>query len=1348
MLDRQVLQIQPELELNERVRPFSSHRVTANLVVLGDPGAGKTELFRQLARAADGHFITVRNFLNTPAEALPCDKSLWLDGLDETRGGRGDRGAIDRLVQKLHVVRPRALRLSCRVADWLGTSDLSALASYFDLCGGAPVVVQLQPLGRDEQWQILSAHGRSDPGGFLDDAQHRGLDGMLSNPQTLLMLHLAVQDAAWPTTRESLFEKATTLLLREPNVEHNERADVVHQQTLASVTDAAGALCALRLVSDCAGFSLQPEGTDEMPGWREIPLAEPAAIQAALRRRAFASAVEPDVADYLHRTIAEYLGAGWIAGKIAAGLPLGRVQALLGVDGQPASSLRGLHAWLAVRSPESAPALIDADPMGIVMYADAARLPPGDKRRLLSALWRTAERDPWFYHGAYAAYGVGALSDPAMADTFRDLLSTADTPFSLRKLIVDAVAMGAPMPALREDLHALLVDLQQPFALRDGALDALIAMDDAGRSAVASAYPDLGEDESGLRLRCIALRTLYGKGLGMDHVLAHVEAVATRAGGKYISALYRVDDAIPDSDLPALLDAIALALKLPEECGNDDALHDVALFYESLISREIRLNPQQEGARLYGWLDMLRRLPGEILRSGPLERAAKDSTGIPASIIDAWIKNSESDEDLAYGWSSYRRKFGRILDDDCIFACFYAELTAGEKRKEKFLYRHLFLLCYWNADDFIERFWRIHAHGDVLLELASVREEMCVSHIDLETLRWEHRRVRRERERHHQKADAMASFDRDGDDISRGSHIGWLDVIGGLYFSRFSECDSEKSPEERLVEYLGASRTLIACSGLRSLVAQGTAPAALEIISLHLDGNYFSWWYAVLAGLDRLSEIEFRQAGFGHDYLASAVVLSALVPAYQKIDGTMRRWRYRWLDELKKVQPELVVRTYAMILEAELSAGKPHSACLDALNDPALTGRLRGESVETLLSRFPWMADSILWELLAMAGHDGMWPALSVITDEVARSVVAFETAEEVAAKRATREVWIAFGFLTEPDRYTKDIEAMHGEEAEEMVWALARVGSIDSHPGVRFSEFSIDQLEFVIAFTAGMYPRAEHPSGTTIGSRHPWNASEIVANALSALSASTDDAAHTALQRLAVHPALESYASQVRHLLAQQRMRRIDAAHALPDWRSAAQTLLNRAPATAQDLHALVRHHVEAIRQQIAHDNADAYKRFWNENAHGRVTSPKSENSARDVLIELLRPRLQPLGLRAEPEGDMARDRRADIVVFGRDIKCPIELKRDHHPDVWTAAEHQLDRFYARDPQASGFGLYGVFWYGEARDRSVTSPPTGIARPRSADEMQESLCRLLPEHLQAKIAIVVIDVSGQLPAT
>ncbi len=1348
MLDRQVLQMQPELGFEKRIRPFSSYRATVNLVVLGDPGAGKTELFRRSAEATGGHFLTVRSLLNTPVELLPKDQSLWVDGLDETRSGRGDRDTIDRLVQKLHAVRPPALRLSCRVADWLGTSDLSALGAYFSHCGGAPAVVQLQPLSRDEQRQILLAHGRADPDGFLEEARHRGLDGMLSNPQTLVMLHLAVQDAAWPTTRESLFEKATALLLREPNVEHSERADVVHPQTFVSVSDAAGALCALRLVSDCIGFRLRPEGTNEMPGWREIPLAEPAAIQAALSRRVFAAAGVPDAVDYLHRTIAEYLGAGWIAGKIAAGLPLGRVQALLGVDGQPASSLRGLHAWLAVRSPESAPVLIDADPMGIVMYADAARLPPSDKRRLLSALGRTAERDPWFYQGIYAAYGVGALSDPAMADTFRDLLRAADTPFALRKLIVDAVAMGSPMPALREDLHALLIDPLQPFALRDGALDGLLAMDDTGRNVVVSVYPVLGEDESGLRLRCIALRALYGLGFGMDDVLAHFGAVAARAEGEYISALYGLDSAIPDEDVPVLLDQIAITLSPVEDQENDDVMHDIAMFYEILLAREMQRNPEVDRRRLYRWLHMLQRLPGDLMRSGPLENAANNSHEIADAIVEAWVNGFDGSDEIKGGWSSYRSKFSRTIGDECVFACFHSALMRGSKDKEKFLYHYLFLLCYRNDKDFVDRFWGLHAYADVRPELASVRDEMCVCHVDAETVRWERRRALRERKLQKEKSQDMDSFDNSLDEIKSGNHFGWMERIGGIYFSRYSDCDIEKSPKERIIDYLGERRALIAFSGFQAMVGRGDAPEISKIISLHLEGKYYQWWFAVLAGLSEFRESDFKADSFSDAYLASAVALSALLPAYRKVDGLTERWRYRWLSVLKKERPDLVLGTYAAIIGADLSAGKAYCACLSDMNDPVLAGRSRGGKLVELLSRFPCAPESALWELLRMAGEDGCWSGLSASTEAGVTAFVATEKSEEqVAQARATRSVWIAFGFLREPARYQPCIEAMLGEDAEQMVWTLAKIGSIDVHQNAKFSEFTAEQLEFVASFIAQRYPRVYRPSGTTVGRRHAWNASEIVANALTTLSASTDDAAHAALRRLLDHPALESYATQVRHLLAQQRTRRTDAAHVPLDWQAAARTLMNREPASAQDLHALVQHHMEAVCQQIAHDNADAYRQFWNEGAHGKVSSPRSENGARDVLLGLLRPRLQPLGLRAEPEGDMARDKRADIVVFGRNIKCPIELKRAHHPEVWTAAEHQLDRFYTRDPQASGHGLYGVFWYGEHREWPIPPPPTGMARPRSAGEMRRDLCRLLPEDLRTKITVVVIDVSGQIPA-
>ena len=110
-----------------------------------------------------------------------------------------------------------------------------------------------------------------------------------------------------------------------------------------------------------------------------------------------------------------------------------------------------------------------------------------------------------------------------------------------------------------------------------------------------------------------------------------------------------------------------------------------------------------------------------------------------------------------------------------------------------------------------------------------------------------------------------------------------------------------------------------------------------------------------------------------------------------------------------------------------------------------------------------------------------------------------------------------------------------------------------------------------------------------------------------------------------------------------------------------------------------------------------------------------------------------------------MAADKRADISVAmpGRKILC--ELKRDYHADVWTAAEHQLDRFYAHDPEAGGFGVYVVFWFGKKRPLPIPAPPGGRARPNTADQMEKMLRELLPVDLRNRIAVIVIDVSGPL---
>lgn len=167
-------------------RPFSEFAGRANIILLGDPGAGKTHLFRQVAAVEGARFITARAFLSTPAEMLR-GQALFIDGLDEKRAGRGDRDTIDALVIKLFDVAPSKVRISCRAADWLGESDLAAIAPFFDQHSGA-CVLYLERLSRAEQIEVLNGQGvgADTAEGFLKDAITRGLVDFLENPQNLI----------------------------------------------------------------------------------------------------------------------------------------------------------------------------------------------------------------------------------------------------------------------------------------------------------------------------------------------------------------------------------------------------------------------------------------------------------------------------------------------------------------------------------------------------------------------------------------------------------------------------------------------------------------------------------------------------------------------------------------------------------------------------------------------------------------------------------------------------------------------------------------------------------------------------------------------------------------------------------------------------------------------------------------------------------------------------------------------------------------------------------------------------------------------------------------------------------
>src|ERR1700730_6309494 len=114
------------------------------LVVLGDPGMGKTKFTESLAarlgarRLSSGAFVRSANLetLKPPA-GLP----IIVDGLDELAAPSGV-SAVDEVLKKLSSMGNPPFILSCRAADWNGSADRQKIREDY---GVEPTTARLEP---------------------------------------------------------------------------------------------------------------------------------------------------------------------------------------------------------------------------------------------------------------------------------------------------------------------------------------------------------------------------------------------------------------------------------------------------------------------------------------------------------------------------------------------------------------------------------------------------------------------------------------------------------------------------------------------------------------------------------------------------------------------------------------------------------------------------------------------------------------------------------------------------------------------------------------------------------------------------------------------------------------------------------------------------------------------------------------------------------------------------------------------------------------------------------------------------------------------------------------------------
>ncbi|WP_024583732.1 hypothetical protein [Bradyrhizobium sp. OHSU_III] len=1312
-------------------RPFTDFAASPNLVLLGDPGAGKTHVFKQAAEREGGRFLKARAFLSLPGDRLR-GQALFIDGLDEKRAGRADRDTVDEIVEKLFTVDPGKVRISCRVADWLGESDLAGFQPYFEQQGEPPVLL-LQSLSRDEQLAVLAAesldHGAAEA--FLKEATERNLDDFLENPQNLIMLRRAVQTGSWPATRKELFEMSTELMLQEFDKERARTGSGAF--SVEDLRPAAGGVCAARLISDVEAVSLtDQEGTEQIPGYRTVTFFQPERVQAALGRRIFDAGAEPETVDYAHRTTAEFLAAEFLAGRIRKGLPFGRVTALMGVDGHPASELRGLHAWLAVHLPERANELIETDPYGVLTYGDAASLSPSACACLIRALDRLSNENPWFRSGTWQAKAIGGLARKDVVGEFRAILDNPASGFGIRSVVVDALALGTPLPEMLPDLEAVVRRQASPYAERAHALAALLRLGPAGQAALRNAYGQLGKSVNDIRLRVEALLALYGDPYGATDVIALVNDCFESGDMAGTGTLWALHDHLPLTVLPTILDGIDFPDR--ESGGFDRRRWEVASLYAHLLVRAWEAPGTVDPERALRWLRKRAAFKDGEGRARGLRVAMQTTPERLAEIARHFFRTVPVDEQRWYAFNTFREAILFEIGTDALLDLLMEEFGAAAAGSDRqlLLFEFTLALCIHatqpHADDVFTRLWSL-ADGDA--RLAEVRAKGIVTNLPDNYLS---RLPRRHRDEGAARDKQRQDFDQDAALIKSGAHAGWLAHLGRIYFALYNDTERNATPHARLVAWLGEQRREAALEALIASLSRNDLPSFADVMALTADHKRYDWWYALTAGLNERCSTGQGLAGLSDDFLKGMLVFDLTSPVPKNEEDTSRSKVQPWRGEVTEHRPDLAKEAYLAAARLRLSRNEQIADGIHELLTEDAFEPERIDLVLDLLREFPNADPYRVDELLNAAAKR---PAAHARMLALARSLLA-----STALSERQRDLWLATAYVLSPSEFETAVTQRAGVQSGFIFDLRDKSGFADQGQP---SHTPLAMLEFLTTLAGSRYPEAPFPSEGWNGDQNPWDAAQWVRNLISTLSASPSPAATEALQRLIANSTLASYRPHLLHALANQRQRRRDAEYDRPDWRETIAALENGRPATAADLHALLVAHLHDLKRRIARTNTDIFKGFWNLDHYARPSAPRPEEACRDHLVDLMRPSLQPLGITVEPEGHMVADKRADISVTVPSVKILCELKRDYHAEVWTAIEGQLERFYTPDPDAKGFGVYGVFWFGDKRSSPIPAPPGGRNRPQTAAEMEQMLIDLIPLDMRKRIAVIVIDVSGNV---
>ncbi|MGW4057796.1 NACHT domain-containing protein [Amycolatopsis sp. NPDC004747] len=584
------------------VRPEDAVVEQGALVLLGEPGAGKTTTFARLTEADRsagepepgspgtvwitgselGDTSSFNEVLGEHLAALPpagtaepptAMLTIILDQLDEAANLFR---LPARLKRALNDKDTRALRflIACRTADYP-----EGLTRVLEQALGACVVADLAPLTRDDV-ATLAASTDVDATAFVDAVVRAGVGTLANTPLTLKVLLAAFRqeaDALSGTPRE-LFETGVTHLADEHDrgraVKSCTNTTVEERLVIAGRIATRMLLCGQRTIwcgeaaqagPDDITEGMLARGRETAAGSFEV---SPAAVGETLRTALFSRSGTNRVA-FAHSSFAAFLAARYLtarsSGDADAQRGIAGVFLVAAPDEETASipiHLRETAAWMLAHAPGAHRWLAAADPEGLIAHG-AYITDFGARAAMVDGLLRRAgevELSEGAWHRTW-----WRLTHPGLAGQLKAVLSSILTTGSeeWQDFAAAGLAIRFALDGDVAEVTELLIKVAEAPkltpALRNRAIKASMATNPTMaaprlRNLLASLAAETDADNDSEELVGTILSELWPDHLDLADVLPHLRPVrANSATGMYRWHLRRLPGDVAEPDIPALL---------------------------------------------------------------------------------------------------------------------------------------------------------------------------------------------------------------------------------------------------------------------------------------------------------------------------------------------------------------------------------------------------------------------------------------------------------------------------------------------------------------------------------------------------------------------------------------------------------------------------------------------------------------------------------------------------------------------------------------------------------------------------------------------------------------------------